>query len=202
VDLTNRVRTENPGVWTDELGDEVVDLITEAVELEKIYAYEVCPDEILEISAEQFAEYIEHIADRRLGQLDLPEQYGTDNLFPWMSEQVDLNKETNFFEAQVTEYRSGSKPRLVQFDRIHIPEDSNNVVICRYCGKRLKLYVGHRPEQLLSESSQAGWAIQGTYSVSIESQLAGVLISRNMDDSYCSVAGLFFSVTVTIDSSQ
>jgi len=38
------------------------------------------------MSTEQFAEYVEHIADRRLGQLDLPEQYGTDSPFPWMSE--------------------------------------------------------------------------------------------------------------------
>jgi len=30
------------------------------------------------MSAEQFAEDVEHITDRRLGQLDLPEQYGTD----------------------------------------------------------------------------------------------------------------------------
>jgi ribonucleoside-diphosphate reductase beta chain len=107
VDLVNQIRTENPGVWTDEFGDEVVDLITEAVELEKIYAYEACPDDILGMSAEQFAEYVEHVADRRLGQLDLPEQYGTGNPFPWMSEQADLNKEKNFFETQVTEYRSG-----------------------------------------------------------------------------------------------
>jgi len=39
------------------------------------------------MGTEQFAEYVEHIADRRLGRrLDLPEQYGTDNPFPWMSE--------------------------------------------------------------------------------------------------------------------
>ncbi|WP_255171790.1 ribonucleotide-diphosphate reductase subunit beta [Natrononativus amylolyticus] len=107
VDLIDQIRTENPGVWTDEFGDEVVDLITEAVELEKIYAYEACPDGILGMSAEQFAEYVEHIADRRLGQLDLSAQYGTENPFPWMSEQVDLNKEKNFFETQVTEYQSG-----------------------------------------------------------------------------------------------
>jgi ribonucleoside-diphosphate reductase beta chain len=107
VDLINQIRTENPGVWTDEFGDEVADLITEAVELEKLYAYEACPDEILGMSAGQFAEYVEHVADRRLGQLDLPEQYGTGNPFPWMSEQVDLNKEKNFFETQVTEYQSG-----------------------------------------------------------------------------------------------
>jgi len=37
------------------------------------------------MGTEQFAEYVEHIADRRLGRLDLPEQYGTDNPFPWMS---------------------------------------------------------------------------------------------------------------------
>ncbi|RQG91030.1 ribonucleotide-diphosphate reductase subunit beta [Natrarchaeobius chitinivorans] len=107
VDLIEQIRTEHPGVWTDEFGEEVTALITEAVSLEKIYAYEACPDEILGMSAEQFAEYVEYVADRRLGQLELPTQYGTDNPFPWMSEQVDLNKEKNFFETQVTEYQSG-----------------------------------------------------------------------------------------------
>ena len=108
VDLINQIRSENPEVWTDEFGEEVVGLITEAVELEQIYAREACPEEILGMGPEQFAEYVEHVADRRLGQLDLPEQYGTENPFPWMSEQVDLNKEKNFFETQVTEYQSGA----------------------------------------------------------------------------------------------
>jgi len=107
VDLINQIRTENPDAWTAAFGDEVRDLLTEAVELEKLYAHEACPDEILGMSSEQFAEYVEYVADRRFEQLDLPEQYGTDNPFPWMSEQVDLNKEKNFFETQVTEYRSG-----------------------------------------------------------------------------------------------
>ncbi|MFD1644681.1 ribonucleotide-diphosphate reductase subunit beta [Haloarchaeobius litoreus] len=107
VDLIQQLRTEHPGVWTDAFGDEVVDLITTAVELEQIYAREACPDEILGMGPDQFAEYVEHVADRRLGQLDLPEQYGTDNPFPWLSEQVDLNREKNFFETQVTEYQSG-----------------------------------------------------------------------------------------------
>lgn len=55
VDLINQIWSKHPGVWTDEA------------------AYEACPDEILGMSAEQFAEYVEHIADRRFGQLDLPE---------------------------------------------------------------------------------------------------------------------------------
>ena len=36
VDLIKQSWSENPSVWTDEFGDEVVDLITEAVELESI----------------------------------------------------------------------------------------------------------------------------------------------------------------------
>jgi ribonucleoside-diphosphate reductase beta chain len=107
VDLVQQIRTEYPGVWTDAFGDEVVDLIARAVELEQIYARKACPDEILGMGPEQFAEYVEHVADRRLDQLDLPEQYGTDNPLPWLSEQVDLNREENFFEMQVTEYQSG-----------------------------------------------------------------------------------------------
>jgi len=107
VDLVNEIRAENPAVWTDEFEAEIESLVTEAVKLEKIYAHEACPEEILGMSAEAFAEYVEHIADRRLGQLDMDEQYGTENPFPWLSEQVDLNKEKNFFETQVTEYQSG-----------------------------------------------------------------------------------------------
>ncbi|WP_438267172.1 ribonucleotide-diphosphate reductase subunit beta [Halorussus salilacus] len=107
VDLIHAIRQEHPGVWTDEFGAEIASLVEDAVELEQIYALEACPTEILGMGPSQFAEYVEYVADRRLGQLDLPEAYGTDNPFPWMSEATDLNKEKNFFETQVTEYRSG-----------------------------------------------------------------------------------------------
>jgi len=107
VDLVEAIRAERPGAWTDEFEDEVIELIDEAVDLEQIYAHEACPDGLLGMGPDQFTQYVEHVADRRLGQLDLPEQYGADNPFPWLSEQVDLNKEKNFFETQVTEYQSG-----------------------------------------------------------------------------------------------
>ena len=107
VDLVNQIRAENPGVWTDDVGEEVRDLVETAVDLEQRYAREACPDDVLGMSSAQFAEYVEYITDRRLGQLDLAASYGTKNPFPWMSEAVDLNKEKNFFETQVTEYQSG-----------------------------------------------------------------------------------------------
>jgi len=106
VDLIDQIRTENPGVWTDDFEAEVRDLITEAVDLEQLYAREACPEEVLGMGPDQFADYVEYVADRRLGQLDMDPAYHTANPFPWMSEQADLNKEKNFFESQVTEYRS------------------------------------------------------------------------------------------------
>ncbi|WP_224333322.1 ribonucleotide-diphosphate reductase subunit beta [Haloprofundus halobius] len=107
VDLVNTIRDENPGVWTDAFDAEIRDLVVEAVELEQIYAEEACPPDLFGMSAEQFAEYVQYVADRRLGQLRMNAEFDTENPFPWMSEQVDLNKEKNFFETQVTEYQSG-----------------------------------------------------------------------------------------------
>ncbi|MFC5133605.1 MULTISPECIES: ribonucleotide-diphosphate reductase subunit beta [Haloferacaceae] len=107
VELINTIREENPGVWTDAFEAEVDELIREAVELESTYAEEACPPDLLGMSAEGFVEYVEYIADRRLTQLGMDERYGTENPFPWMSEAVDLNREANFFERQVTEYQSG-----------------------------------------------------------------------------------------------
>lgn len=108
VDLIDQIRTETDA-WTDDFEAEMIELIREAVELEQRYAREACPDEVLGMGPEQFAEYVEYVADRRCSQLNLPEQYGTDNPFDWMSEAADLDKEKNFFETQVTEYQSGGQ---------------------------------------------------------------------------------------------
>jgi ribonucleoside-diphosphate reductase beta chain len=105
IDLVNTVREEAEGVWTPEFESEIGSLVREAVRLEQIYADEACPENVLGMSSEQFGEYVEYVADRRLTQLDMNPVYGTDNPFPWMSEQVDLNKEKNFFESTVTEYQ-------------------------------------------------------------------------------------------------
>lgn len=105
-DLINTIKTENDGVWTDGLKDKIQKLIIKAVDQEKKYAYDACPNGLLGINPEQFCEYVEYIADRRLERIDLPKVYGTENPFPWMSQSVDLSKEKNFFETRVTEYQT------------------------------------------------------------------------------------------------
>lgn len=105
-DLINTIKAENPECWSQEFQDELVELIKQSVELEKAYAHDACPQGLLGINAEQFSEYVEYIADRRLERIDLPKVYGTKNPLPWMSQSVDLSKEKNFFETRVTEYQT------------------------------------------------------------------------------------------------
>ncbi len=107
-DLINTIKSENPDIWTKEFQNELTDLIKKAVELEKKYAFDACPEGLLGINAEQFAEYVEYIADRRLERINLPRVYETKNPFPWMSASTDLSKEKNFFETRVTEYQTGA----------------------------------------------------------------------------------------------
>ncbi|MDX1503384.1 MAG: ribonucleotide-diphosphate reductase subunit beta [Thermoanaerobaculia bacterium] len=106
-DLINTIRSENPEVWTADFKDEIVELIRESVEFEKRYAHDACPEDLLGINADQFSQYVEHIADRRLERIHLPKLYERKNPFPWMSQSTDLAKEKNFFETRVTEYQSG-----------------------------------------------------------------------------------------------
>ena len=106
VDLINGIKFENPGIWTNEFQEEMIQRIRTAVELEIEYAEGCLPRGVLGLNAESFRDYVQHIADRRLERIGLPTQYGSANPFPWMSETIDLSKEKNFFETRVNEYQS------------------------------------------------------------------------------------------------
>ncbi len=105
-DLINTIKAENPEAWTPAFQAKITELVKQAVVLETAYAYDACPQGLLGINAEQFSNYVEHIADRRLERIDLPKLYFRENPFPWMSQSVDLTKEKNFFETRVTEYQT------------------------------------------------------------------------------------------------
>lgn len=105
-DLINTIKAENPEIWTAEFQTEIVELVKQSVILEKNYAFDACPEGMLGINPQQFIEYVEYIADRRLERIDLPKVYGRKNPFPWMSQSTDLVKEKNFFETRVTEYQT------------------------------------------------------------------------------------------------
>jgi ribonucleoside-diphosphate reductase beta chain len=108
IDVINQIKLENPHLWSETFKQEMIDLIKDAVEIETQYARDTMPRGVLGLNASMFEEYLQFIANRRLSQIGLPEQYqGVKNPFPWMSEVLDLKKEKNFFETRVTEYQTG-----------------------------------------------------------------------------------------------
>ncbi len=108
MDVINQIKLENPDLWTTEFQADIIGMIKEAVALEIAYAQDTMPRGVLGLNAGMFADYLQFIANRRCGQIGLPEQYpGVTNPFPWMSEVLDLKKEKNFFETRVTEYQTG-----------------------------------------------------------------------------------------------
>ncbi|WP_347331022.1 ribonucleotide-diphosphate reductase subunit beta [Marinimicrobium locisalis] len=108
IDVINQIKLENPHLWTPEFQKEVTQMVLEGTELEIAYARDTMPRGVLGMNAGMMEEYLHFIANRRLAQLGLKEQYpGAQNPFPWMSEIMDLRKEKNFFETRVTEYQVG-----------------------------------------------------------------------------------------------
>ena len=108
IDVINQIKLENPHLWTESFQQEVVQMILEGTALEIEYARDTMPRGVLGMNASMMEEYLQFIANRRLTQLGLPEQFpGAQNPFPWMSEIMDLRKEKNFFETRVIEYQTG-----------------------------------------------------------------------------------------------
>ena len=108
IDVINQIKLENPHLWTEEFKQEAIQMILEGTQLEIEYARDTMPRGVLGMNVAMMEEYLHFIANRRLSQLGLPEQYpGAQNPFPWMSEIMDLRKEKNFFETRVIEYQTG-----------------------------------------------------------------------------------------------
>ena len=108
IDVINQIKLENPHLWTQEFKEEVTQMILEGTALEIEYARDTMPRGVLGMNAAMMEEYLHFIANRRLTQLGLSEQFpGATNPFPWMSEIMDLRKEKNFFETRVIEYQTG-----------------------------------------------------------------------------------------------
>ncbi len=100
---------ENMEIWDDEFRDDLVNTMKEAVRLEKEFIEDCLPAGALGLSAQEFCQYIDFIADRRLEGVGLaPLNPGISNPFPWLAEMMDIKKEANFFEQRVTEYRKSS----------------------------------------------------------------------------------------------
>jgi ribonucleoside-diphosphate reductase beta chain len=100
---------ENPEIWDAGLREELRELMREAVRLEQEFIADCLPVEGVGLSREEFSQYIDYIADRRLEGVGLePLSPRVGNPLPWLAELMDIRKEQNFFEGRVTEYQKAS----------------------------------------------------------------------------------------------
>ena len=81
----------------------ILDIIKEAVELEKEFITESLPCNLIGMNMDLMKQYIEYIADRLLLMLGLDKIYFKENPFEWM-ELISVQGKTNFFEKRVGEY--------------------------------------------------------------------------------------------------
>jgi ribonucleoside-diphosphate reductase beta chain len=108
ADVINAIKYEHPESWSKDFETEIITLIKKAVQLECEYVYDACPEGFLGINPQQFCQYIEYIADRRLERIGIEKIYQVENPLTWMSQATDLSKEKNFFETRVTEYQTAA----------------------------------------------------------------------------------------------
>ncbi|KXZ55961.1 hypothetical protein GPECTOR_2g1512 [Gonium pectorale] len=84
--------------------ERVLQIVTEAVELEDEFCTEALSCELLGMNATLMSQYIRYVADRLLVSLGYEKHYNAANPFDWM-EMISLQGKANFFERRVGEYQ-------------------------------------------------------------------------------------------------
>jgi ribonucleoside-diphosphate reductase beta chain len=84
--------------------EKVVQIITEAVEIEKEFVIDALPVKLIGMNSDMMTQYIEFVADRLLGELGCDRFYKSENPFDFM-DFISLQGKTNFFEKRVAEYQ-------------------------------------------------------------------------------------------------
>src|ERR1700741_253547 len=84
--------------------ERVIEIIKDAVEIEKEFVTDALPVNLIGMNAAQMRQYIEFVADRLINELVGEKIYNAINPFDFM-EVISLRGKTNFFEKRVAEYQ-------------------------------------------------------------------------------------------------
>lgn len=104
--VVNVIRQEYPELFDAALESRVYEMMNEAIDVEMNFCQDALSFGVSGLAPQQMKEYLQYVADVRLGQLGFKKRYFTKNPFSFMVLQ-DLQPLTNFFEKRVTEYQKG-----------------------------------------------------------------------------------------------
>ena len=113
-EVIRTARSEEPGLFDDELQRQVVQMLEETVECEMQFAQDVLSGGVAGLSPKDMRQYLQYCADQRLVQLGMERHFGASNPFAFMDLQ-DVQEVTNFFERRVSAYQVGVEGE-VSFD--------------------------------------------------------------------------------------
>jgi ribonucleoside-diphosphate reductase beta chain len=100
------MRKQEPELFDIKMNQQIVQMMTEAVDCETKFAEDILQHGIAGLSIGDMRQYLEFIADQRLANLGLPPHYHSKNPFPFMELQ-DVQELANFFERRVSAYQVG-----------------------------------------------------------------------------------------------
>ncbi|WP_028615975.1 ribonucleotide-diphosphate reductase subunit beta, partial [Pseudomonas canadensis] len=75
IDVINQIKIENPHLWDAEMKEEATQMILQGTQLEIEYARDTMPRGVLGMNAAMMEDYLKFIANRRLSQIGLKEEY-------------------------------------------------------------------------------------------------------------------------------
>ena len=102
--VVEKVREEYPQLWDEELERQIIAMIEEAVDCETQFAEDLLEGGVAGLTVAEVRQYLEHVADQRLGNLGMARHFGTRNPLTFMELQ-DVQELSNFFERRVSAYQ-------------------------------------------------------------------------------------------------
>ncbi|MGY0799357.1 ribonucleotide-diphosphate reductase subunit beta [Lysobacter sp. A286] len=105
-EVIRTAREEEPELFDESMQRDVIQMLTEAVECEMLFAADTLSGGVVGLSLKDMRQYLEYCADQRLGQLGMPKHFSASNPFGFMDLQ-DVQEVTNFFERRVSAYQVG-----------------------------------------------------------------------------------------------
>ena len=99
-------RREEPELFDDAFAADVIAMMRDAVDCETQFAEDLLGGGVPGMSLRDMRQYLEYIADQRLGTLGIPRCFHARNPFSFMDLQ-DVQELANFFERRVSAYQVG-----------------------------------------------------------------------------------------------
>ncbi len=109
VNMWHTLREERPELFTDELIEDVRQIIKNGVEHEIVWGKYIISEGVLGLTDQIVTDFIKDLANKRLTSMGLDKEYDVVSPIPWFDEASMINDtEENNFETKVTAYQTGA----------------------------------------------------------------------------------------------